>query len=189
MPMKSPKKKTKIKETCPSFRRGHLASDEDVKRLRTLTLPHVDSFNYFLDEGLIRGIRDIEPAELDILDMKKLREGATIDLHEVSTVKFWLEDVKIAKPTKAAGGRSSKLIPRECRERKIVYAGQMFGKFCYRIIQRRNGTEILGPATKIAKIFGNIPIMVLSNACHLNGLMPRELVKHREEVSISAFEL
>lgn len=177
-------KKTKIRETCPSFSRGHFASDEDVERLRSLTLPHVDSFNYFLDEGLSRGIKDIEPAELDILDMKKLREGLNVDLNEVSTVKFWLEDVKVAKPTKAAGGRSNKLLPRECRERKIVYAGQIFGKFCYRIIQRRNGVEIPSPATKLAKNFGNMPIMVLSSACHLNGMMAKELIKHREEVRI-----
>lgn len=185
--MTSPKKKNTIKETCPSFRRGHLASDEDVKRLRSLTLPHVDSFNYFLNEGLARGIKDIEPAELDILDMKKLREGGNVDLNEVSTVQFWLEDVKVAKPTKAAGGRSNKLLPRECRERKIVYAGQIFGKFCYRIIQRRNGAEIAGPPTKIAKNFGNMPIMVLSSACHLNGMTTKDLVNHREEVSMSPF--
>lgn len=154
-----------------------------MKRLRSLTAPHVDSFNYFLEEGLARGIKDLEPAELDILDMQKLREGGKIDLSEVSTVKFWMEDVKVAKPTKAAGGRSNKLIPRECRERRIVYAGQIFGKFCYRIIQRRNGVEIAGQPTKIAKTFGNMPIMVLSTACHLEGLMPKELVRLREEVS------
>jgi DNA-directed RNA polymerase I subunit RPA2 len=183
--MKNPKRSiNKVKETCPSFRRGHIASDEDVQRYRSLTLPHVDSFNYFLEEGLSRGIRDIEPAELDIMNIQKMREGGKIDLNEVSTVKFWMEDVKVAKPTKAASGRSNKLLPRECRERKIVYAGQIFGKFCYRIVQRRNGVEILGPPTKIAKSFGNMPIMVLSKACHLEGMMPKALVKHREEVSL-----
>jgi DNA-directed RNA polymerase I subunit RPA2 len=184
IPKKSGKVKGEIKETCPSFRRGHLAHDEDIERLRVLTEPHVGSFNYFLEEGLARGIKDIEPAEMDILDMNKLKEGGKVDLSEVSTVKFWMEDVKIAKPTKAAGGRSNKLIPRECRERKIIYAGQIFGKFCYRIIQRRNGVEIAGPPTKIAKTFGNMPIMVLSKACHLEGMMAKELIKVREEVSV-----
>ena len=71
--MKTPKK-AKLHETCPSFRRGHLPSDEDVKRLRDLTMNHVDSFNYFVEEGLSRGVKDIEPAELDIIDMKKVRD-------------------------------------------------------------------------------------------------------------------
>lgn len=180
--MKTPKK-AKLHETCPSFRRGHLPSDEDVKRLRDLTMNHVDSFNYFVEEGLSRGVKDIEPAELDIIDMKKVRDERKVNLSEVSTVKFWMEDVKIAKPTKAGAGRSNKLLPRECRERKIIYAGQIFGKFCYRIIQRRNGVEIAGPPTKLAKTFGNMPIMVSSKACHLDGLMPKELVRLREEVS------
>eukprot|EP00980_Cylindrotheca_fusiformis_P011899 scaffold2830_cov131-Cylindrotheca_fusiformis.AAC.20 len=152
--MTIPRKGRKTKETCPSFRRGHLAPDEDVKRLRSLTIPHVESFNYFLEEGLAKGIKDIEPCELDILDMNKLREGGKVDLSEISTVRFWMEDVKVAKPTKAAGGR---------------------------IIQRRNGVEIAGQPTKIAKTFGNMPIMVLSKACHLEGMMPKELVKMREE--------
>jgi DNA-directed RNA polymerase I subunit RPA2 len=176
----------KLKETCPSFPRGHLPSEEHVERLRSLSLPHVDSFNYFLEVGLPRGIKDIEPVELDLIDIQKLRkEGSGIvDWNEVSTVKFWMEDVKIAKAVKSAAGRSNKLLPRECRERKIVYAGQIFGKFCYRIVQRRNGVEIEGPPVKIAKTFGNMPIMVLSKACHLEGLSPQELVKLREEVSL-----
>ena len=146
-------------------------------------MPHVDSFNYFLEEGLTRGIKDIEPAELDIIDVNKLKEGGNVELSEVSTLKFWMEDVKVARPTKSGAGRSNKLLPRECRERKIIYAGQIFGKFCYRVIQRRNGVEIAGPPTKIAKTFGNMPIMVMSSACHLDGLMPKGLVKLREEVS------
>jgi DNA-directed RNA polymerase I subunit RPA2 len=180
------KTNNKLKETCPSFPRGHLPSEEHVERLRSLSLPHVDSFNYFLEVGLPRGIKDIEPVELDLIDIQKLRkEGSGIvDWNEVSTVKFWMEDVKIAKAVKSAAGRSNKLLPRECRERKIVYAGQIFGKFCYRIVQRRNGVEIEGPPVKIAKTFGNMPIMVLSKACHLEGLSPQELVKLREEVSL-----
>jgi DNA-directed RNA polymerase I subunit RPA2 len=176
----------KLKETCPSFPRGHLPSEEHVERLRTLSLPHVDSFNYFLEVGLPRGIKDIEPVELDLIDIQKLRQEGSgiVDWNEVSTVKFWMEDVKIAKPVKSAAGRSNKLLPRECRERKIGYAGQIFGKFCYRIVQRRNGVEIEGPPVKIAKTFGNMPIMVLSKACHLEGMSPQELVKLREEVSL-----
>jgi DNA-directed RNA polymerase I subunit RPA2 len=180
------KSEKKVVETCPSFRRGHLPDEKDVLRLRTLSMPHVESFNYFLEVGLPRGIKDIEPAELDLVDPQQVRDGE-VDWDEVSTMQFWVEDVKISKPSKSSAGRSNKLLPRETRERKIMYSGQIFGKFCYRIVQRRNGIQIPGPTTKLAKTFGNMPIMVMSNACHLAGLMPEELISLKEEVSPFAY--
>eukprot|EP00934_Nitzschia_sp_Nitz4_P004474 Nitzschia sp. Nitz4//scaffold35_size145790//31425//35153//NITZ4_003015-RA/size145790-processed-gene-0.227-mRNA-1//-1//CDS//3329549079//4464//frame0 len=178
--MSKPSKK-KLAQTCPSFRRGHLPSVEDLERLRSLTQPHVDSFNYFLEVGLPKGIKAIEPAELDLVDVQRAREEGHLDLTDASTVRFWVEDVKIAKPAKSGAGRSNKLLPRECRERKINYTGQIFGKFCYCIVQRRNGVEIQGPPVKMAKTFGNMPIMVMSKACHLEGSTPQQLVEMKEE--------
>jgi DNA-directed RNA polymerase I subunit RPA2 len=178
-------KKT-IAETCPSFRRGHLPNSEDLERLRCLTKPHVESFDFFLEVGLTKGIKDVEPAELDLVDTQKVRDEGKVDLTDASTVKFWVEDVKIAKPSKSGAGRSNKLLPREARERKINYTGQIFGKFCYKIVQRRNGIEINGPDVKIGKTFGYMPIMAMSKCCHLEGSGPDDLVKMREEVSTSA---
>ena len=172
----------KVVETCPSFRRGHLPISEDLHRLRSLTKPHVESFDYFLNVGLSKGIKDIEPAELDLVDTQTVREEGKVDLTDASTVRFWVEDVKVAKPSKSGAGRSNKLLPRECRERKVNYTGQIFGKFCYKIVQRRNGIEINGPAVKIGKTFGHMPIMVLSKCCHLEGTSPEDLVTLREEV-------
>lgn len=180
------RKEAKIVETVPSYRSGHLPAEEDVKRLRTLTAPHVESFNYFLDIGLPEGIKDVEPAEFDLVDPKILRENpGAVDWSETTTVRFWVEDVKIAKPLKSAssGGRSNKLLPRECRERGLMYSGPITATFCYVVIQRRNGNEIPGRPLKMQKHFGNMPIMVLSKACHLEGSTPTELVKAREEVS------
>eukprot|EP00339_Tiarina_fusa_P025334 CAMPEP_0117005466 /NCGR_PEP_ID=MMETSP0472-20121206/6073_1 /TAXON_ID=693140 ORGANISM="Tiarina fusus, Strain LIS" /NCGR_SAMPLE_ID=MMETSP0472 /ASSEMBLY_ACC=CAM_ASM_000603 /LENGTH=1224 /DNA_ID=CAMNT_0004706717 /DNA_START=147 /DNA_END=3821 /DNA_ORIENTATION=- len=170
----------KVVETCPSFRRGHLPNDKDVIRLRALSMPHVDSFNYFLEVGLSKGVKDIESAELDLVNQQQLRDG-DVDWNDVSTMQFWVEDVKVLKPAKSGAGKSNKLLPRETRERKIMYSGQMQGKFCYRIVQRRNGVKIPGPITKLAKSFGNLPIMVMSKACHLEGLMPEELISLKEE--------
>ena len=172
-----------MRQPCPSFRRGHLPDVEDVERLRTLSAPHVDSFNYFLEVGLARGISDIEPAELDLVDQQVIRDESLVtDWDKVSTMQFWVEDVEVHKPSKSPSGGSQKLLPRETRERKMMYSGQIRGRFCYRIVQRRNGVEIPGPATKIEKAFGNMPIMVMSKACHLEGLMPNELVSLKEEV-------
>jgi DNA-directed RNA polymerase I subunit RPA2 len=190
------KKKHEVVECCPSFRRGHLPYEDDVERLRSLTRPHVESFNYFLETGLASGIQDFEPAELDLVDPKKIRQNPEgIDWDGVSTVKFWVEDIKVTKPTKGSSTtmaassmsgsshrRSDRLLPRECRERSLVYSGQIIGKFCYQIVQRRNGVAMEGTTTKIPRTFGNMPIMVGSKACHLDGLTPKELVQLREEV-------
>ena len=172
------------KESCPSFRRGHLPSMEDVERLRSLTKPHVDSYNYFLEVGLSRGVSDIERAEIDLLDTTLVREEGlkSVDFSEVSTVQFWVEDVKVAKPSKTGCGRSDVLLPRECRERSIMYSGDISGKFCYQIIHRRNGIRIDSKAVKIPKSFGKLPIMLMSKACHLAGSSPQALVNMKEEV-------
>jgi DNA-directed RNA polymerase I subunit RPA2 len=190
-------------ETCPSFRSGHVPCDEDVIRLRTLTAPHVESFNYFLERGLPASIQSMERAELDLIDTARQQDsdrqlqdegsgagggggggGAIGNLQDTTTVQFWISDVRVAKPSKASGSRSNRLLPRECRERSLMYAGQMSGNFCYRFIERRNGVTMPGRVQTIAKTFGELPIMVLSKECHLEGKLPRELVMLKEEVSI-----
>lgn len=181
-------KKKAVKQSCPSFRRSHLPAEEDVNRLRFLTRPHVESFNYFLQSGLSRGIRAIPKAELDIVDPKTMRDDRNkIDWDEITTVRFWFEDVRVVKPSKpvSAGRSEGKLYPNECRERSLMYSGQIHGKFCYEIIQRRNGVAKGSVPYKMPKTFGVMPIMVLSNACHLEGLAPKNLVALKEEVCMS----
>lgn len=182
--------KTPLAETCPSFRRGNLPDNADVEQLRYLTRPHVESFNYFLETGLAKGIKALEPAELDLVDPKRIREeqlqerrSNAIDWDEVSTIQWWVEDVKVAKPTQSDRGRvNQRLLPHESRERSLMYSGEMMGKFCYQTVQRRNGVAIKGSVQKISKSFGKLPIMVGSRACHLEGLSSKELVQLKEEV-------
>ena len=184
--------KTPTAETCPSFRRGHLPNNDDVGKLRYLTRPHVESFNYFLETGLAKGIKDLEPAELDLVDPKRIREeqlqeprtkSNAIDWDEVSTIQWWVEDVKVSKPSQSDRGRvNQRLLPHESRERSLMYSGEMMGKFCYQTVQRRNGVAIKGTVHKIPKSFGKLPIMVGSKACHLEGLSSKELVQLKEEV-------
>jgi hypothetical protein len=182
-------------ETCPSFRSGHLPSVEDLQRLRTLSAPHVESFDYFLEYGLARGIQDIEPYEICLVDPKKLRasNSNTIEWDNVTSVEFWVENVKIGKPinqgatgggnTTSFGLSGNKLLPRECRERGLMYSGPIRGDFCFRVIQRRNGAQIPGKPQRFSRLFGNMPIMTLSKACHLHGTTPKQLVQMKEEVS------
>jgi DNA-directed RNA polymerase I subunit RPA2 len=162
-------------------------SHADKAEPETLSHPHVDSFNYFLDVGLDRGIKDIEPAEICVVDPQKQRDApSSIDWNETTTIKFWIENVKVSKPVKpSTSGRSNLLMPRECRERGLMYSGPMSGTFCYSIIQRRNGVEIPTRPIRIQKKFGDMPIMIMSKGCHLEGATPKELVKLKEEVRIA----
>lgn len=171
--------KTKpIKETCPSFCRGHVPHEENVERLRLLSKPHVESFDFFLDVGLKKAIADIVPSELDLVNPKH----ESLDLNEVDTLQFWVENVKVNSPIKSDGAsKSSRLAPRECRELGLMYSGKMQGDFCYQIIQRRNGVKIPGRITRFQSHFGDMPIMVMSKACHLRGRSPSELATMREE--------
>lgn len=181
-------------QTCPSFRGGHLPDIADVQRLRSLTAPHVESFNYFLEKGLAAGIQSIEPAELDLIDTRALAAVDEADdeqysaiLDETATLQFWLEDASIAKPIKAAAsGRNhdNKLLPREARERGLMYSATITAKFCYRILERRNGIVVPNKVVKLSKTFGDMPIMVLSNSCHLKDATPLELSRLKEEVSL-----
>ena len=176
-------------ETCPSFRSGHLPDMKDVEQYRSLSAPHVESFDYFLDIGLERGIKDIDPAEMDLVDPNQQRTAPSeIDWDETSLVKFWVESVKLGKPSKPQNcGRSTKLLPRECRERGLMYASTMTADFCYQIIQRRNGHAMPAKVVKLgSKNFGDMPIMVMSSRCHLYGMSPKALVKNKEEVCVYA---
>jgi DNA-directed RNA polymerase I subunit RPA2 len=168
-------------ETCPSFKSGHLPAEEDVKRLRTLSAPHVESFNYFLEVGLQAGIQDIEPAELDIVDRKNYVDWNELDTNETTLLRYWVENVKVAQPVKSTSGNTTRLLPRECRERGLPYAAPITGTFCYNVISRRNGVEMPSKTVKIAKTFGNMPIMVMSKGCHLDGMSPGSLMKLKEE--------
>jgi RNA polymerase beta subunit len=186
-PKQPPGSGDSLPETCPSFRRGHVPAIEDVERLRTLSLPHVESFDFFLETGLRKAIQDIVPSELDLVDPK----APDVNFDEVDTVQFWVENITIKPPTKSDStrGLSGKLTPRECRELGLMYSGQMIGDFCYQIIQRRNGVKINGRIVKVQKHFGNMPIMVMSQACHLKEKTPTELVKMKEEVSVADINL
>eukprot|EP00584_Thalassiosira_punctigera_P011752 CAMPEP_0172572410 /NCGR_PEP_ID=MMETSP1067-20121228/135008_1 /TAXON_ID=265564 ORGANISM="Thalassiosira punctigera, Strain Tpunct2005C2" /NCGR_SAMPLE_ID=MMETSP1067 /ASSEMBLY_ACC=CAM_ASM_000444 /LENGTH=83 /DNA_ID=CAMNT_0013364945 /DNA_START=137 /DNA_END=385 /DNA_ORIENTATION=+ len=58
-----------IRQTVPSFHRSHSVKKSDARRLRRLSAPHVESFDYFLDVGLSRGVSDIPSCELDLVDI------------------------------------------------------------------------------------------------------------------------
>jgi DNA-directed RNA polymerase beta subunit len=182
-----------VQQACPSYHNGYIPTIDDVQRLRSLTLPHVESYNYFLEYGLSAGIQSLEPMELDIIDPSVLKQQQQIttsanipdDLQDVSTIQYWIEDVTIAKPMKSftTGSSGRCLFPREARERGCMYSGTITGTFCYRLLERRNDIIIPNQIVRISnKTFGEMPIMVLSKACHLYNTTPKQLIQLKEEV-------
>jgi DNA-directed RNA polymerase I subunit RPA2 len=186
-----------IRQTVPSFHRSHTCRKSDVRKLHRLSAPHVESFNYFLDVGLQRGISDIGIHEIDMIDPSVERGVGYVPGKSADTIQFWLENVRIGMPTKsqpygttgggggAAGAmqKSMKLYPRECRELGIIYAAPITGEFCYQFVKRDGyGNESAsGSIMRTSRNFGMMPIMVMSKACHLHGKSPSELIKRREE--------
>lgn len=176
-------KKPTTPQPCPSYLRGSLPREEDVERYLSLSAPHVESYDYFLEKGLSEGIQSIDPYDIDLLDRKYLHtDGTYSKLDSLTTVRLWYETAKLARPVKATKtGRSSALLPSECRERRLMYSGELQATVCFQIIDHRNGHPMPGQIHRITRSFGELPIMVKSKKCNLRDLTPAQLVRRREE--------
>ncbi|KAL7481374.1 hypothetical protein ACHAW6_007059 [Cyclotella cf. meneghiniana] len=179
-----------IRQGVPSFHRGHLSPKSSLRKLHRLSAPHVESFNYFLDVGLARGVQDIVPFELDLIDLSQTENRGIGHIvgKATDTVQFWLENVKIGMPAKNQTGGAgntvaAKLCPRECRELGIMYSAPLTAEFCLQFVRRDGyGTSTpTGSVIRFTRNFGMMPIMVMTKACHLYGMGAAELVKMKEE--------
>lgn len=109
--------------------------------MQTLGVPHIDSFNYMLEDGLFQVIKNSTPVYLTLPNNDK--------------VVLWLDDVQIYKPavpTGTLGVKISKIYPSECRQRGSTYKG----KITVRIGWSINGKE----QEPLEKNLGEIPIMI-----------------------------
>ncbi len=123
---------------------------------------NIESFNNFIDNELqviINENKEIEP---------------TIIPPNVDEFKIRLDNVWVTKPeiTEADGSKRS-IYPVEARLRKLSYSAPMFLEVSAHI----NGVQRESFTTQVA----NIPIMLKSKYCHLNGLSREELIKHNED--------
>lgn len=74
--------------------------------------PHVDSFNYMLDEGLADCAKNIHPVEFEIPTGDR--------------VKLFIESISITQPqvpNSCISARNKKIYPTECRQRAGTYTG------------------------------------------------------------------
>nr|MCK4930105.1 DNA-directed RNA polymerase subunit B'' [Nanoarchaeota archaeon] len=123
---------------------------------------NIESFNNFIDNELqviINENKEIEP---------------TIIPPNVDEFKIRLDNVWVTKPeiTEADGSKRG-IHPVEARLRKLSYSAPMFLEVSAHI----NGVQRESFTTQVA----NIPIMLKSKYCHLNGLSREELIKHNED--------
>ncbi|CAF3463706.1 unnamed protein product [Fusarium graminearum] len=136
--------------------------------------PHIESFNaIFRDDGkpglLTHAIADI--GTRTFLDGD---DRAPSDGKNILTVRY--KDVFLQKPQVPPSNklaRNRQVFPAECRERHVTYRGRLSATLEYRI----NG----GDPVEFTREFGQVPVMIKSNRCHLEGNSPALLVERKEE--------
>lgn len=136
--------------------------------------PHIESFNgIFADSGqLHHALRDIGTKTFfdgnpnDQPETRLRRNRLQVRVRQV-----FLE--KSALPPSNKIDTKREVLPVECRERHVTYRGRFRGRFEWRINE--------GEWKESVREFGNLPIMLRSNRCHLENLSPKELVNKREE--------
>lgn len=112
-----------------------------LQLLQTLGTPHIDSFNYFLEEGLATAINEIYPIQFSVGSGDK--------------IKFWIESAQVREPLVpdgTLGVKNRKIFPTECRQRGYTYKGLLTVKMAWSV----NGKS----QPPIDKDLGEIPIMV-----------------------------
>lgn len=137
---------------------------QDDAFLRSLVKPHVDSFNFCVEEGLSLAIASLNAEEIDAKPDKGL-----------PPVKFWIEDAKVGYHRKMDDTVSSRTFPSECRQAGTSYEGPLSIDFCWQV----DG----GPKQTVTKCVGQIPLMTMSSRCHLEHLSRDELVRRQEEAN------
>eukprot|EP01104_Vermistella_antarctica_P001539 TRINITY_DN115_c3_g1_i2.p1 TRINITY_DN115_c3_g1~~TRINITY_DN115_c3_g1_i2.p1 ORF type:complete len:1160 (+),score=268.09 TRINITY_DN115_c3_g1_i2:138-3617(+) len=143
------------------YKEGNIVPDKQHEKNEYIPHPHINSFNWFLEEGLPLAVKD--------LDVEEIRDPKDPD---GSSLKLKINEVQIGYPSKAT--YEDRLLPSECR-----VSGGSYGAPFFAVVSR----EIDGKPTgeTIQKSLGKLPIMVRSSRCRLHKLPPAELIKCREE--------
>ncbi|KAK8800745.1 hypothetical protein WA158_000070 [Blastocystis sp. Blastoise] len=135
--------------------------DQECQKLLDVARPHVESYNFMLDEGLDLAVKDLAPQEV------QAEEGGPI-------VRFWIEKATIGYPVKEDDSIDTRLMPHECRERDLTYASPLT------LTVGRSVNH--GAVEYIDKKVGNLPLMVKSHKCYLHNMTHEQLVANKEEV-------
>lgn len=132
--------------------------------IQALAAPHVESFNYFLGDGLEAATADLPPLEFSTLNGQR--------------VTLMVSEIHVGKPRLPAGieeAQDYNVYPKECIERGCSYVAPLRITLDF----FRAGEESL----PLKMTLGYIPIMVKSMNCNLYNMSPKDLVRHGELVN------
>ena len=123
---------------------------------------NIESFNDFVEnelKNIIKENKDIEPTIIP----------QNIDEFKIRFDKIWVTKPEITE----ADGSKRDIYPVEARLRKTTYSAPIFIEISAHI----NGVQRESFVTQE----GNLPIMLKSKFCHLNGLSKEELMSKGED--------
>lgn len=132
----------------------------EFKRLQSLVNIHVASFNFAITQGLRLVVHSLFNSEVF-----KKEFIANIQIRSIS--------LYVCKPFITTNQRRLRELPRQSREIKNTYKGDMFISILMKFHQ-------YFPERFVFKI-GKLPIMIKSRKCNLNNLTPTQLMEIDEE--------
>lgn len=135
--------------------------EKQHKIVQNLIRNHIESYDYFIDHGLLEGIKAIPPFYYTLPSGQKL---------EVHVVNFKLSKPQIDSTSFA---RDKNLYPAECRQRRSSYLGMLALEFVWYL----NG-NFMG---SIEENIGQIPVMLKSKICNLRDASPKEMIRRKED--------
>ena len=145
--------------------------------LRNVASHHVESFNYAMDKCLPRINQYMLTAE--VTKPEKSDIG-----YSFNKMSIWFEDFELRTPERSGvnssivkneikGSDNSKMYPYECRMRSLTYSAPL-----HATVARKFDKE---PEERVTMCLGDLPVMVTSKFCNLNGLDEDQLAKKKED--------
>lgn len=152
---------------------GHAPEYPDV---HNMTLPHIMSFNSIWEKAgpSTPSLVDLATSLIlpqTVFDHKPI-EGSKFG----NRMTYWVTDIKLEHPSSSTRSTTSThrlTYPAECRQRSESYRGKLSCRLHYQVNDN--------PPVSEERSMGQLPVMVRSNRCSLQGMGPEDLVRHHEE--------
>ena len=136
---------------------------------------HVQSFNFFLEDGLEKICKHLNPLEIHTKQLQTSQKQGPLKPVPFNYCKIWFEDISIGFPTRYEdlANTDARIYPWECRMSGGTYSAPLLVTIG-RILND-------GPVEKRKINLGHIPIMLKSKHCHLANLSAKEMVAKNED--------
>ena len=179
-PGKAPRTNTKWSMEFDTLRRQRLFQNPPTDRtayplLTAAIEPHVHSFNaIFEPNGLLsHALKDIgTKVILDGNPLIAVEEGIQRNRLSIRIKDVFLQKPQIP-PSNKFNIKHREILPSECRERHATYRGRLTARLEFKVND--------GDWKELVREMGNMPIMLRTNRCHLEGMSPAQLVAAKEE--------